>query len=162
MANNTPPDQPSEEVLQLALIEAHKKYERVNNDYNQNSTKLFTLLATELAILTFLFASDGGFLPEKLYGIIFYAIGVALVILAVAALFWGTLSNDWEEPAELKELQTLRYDSKAAFLEYLKDDYLVAYQFCLEQYTKRRKLLDWSIFLFVGGVTILMILKFGG
>lgn len=156
------PNQPSEQILSLALEEARRKFERLNGDYNQLRTKMFTILGVQLAVVTFLFAVGPNNIPNIPYGIIFGSIGVAGVCVAVILLFLGVCSNSWASPAEPKELKILRHENLETFIGYLKDDYLSAYDFCRERYNKRSSLFDWSVRIFLGSVIVIMIIKFAG
>ncbi|MGC1176768.1 MAG: hypothetical protein WA843_01750, partial [Candidatus Saccharimonadales bacterium] len=149
-------------ILEAALDEMKAKYTAVCSDYAHLGTKIFTLLATELVIITFLFASNKAFSLNVLYGVIFFGIGIACIILSLGVLFWSVSSNAWASPGEIKELSLLRYSTYIDYLTDIKDDYLDAYQFCRVSYNKRRIAFDRSIILFVFGAIILMVIKYGG
>lgn len=157
-------DLPSDDrkTLTLSLEEARKKYDRLNSDYHNLRGRLFTLLAAELAVVTYLFASDGNILPRQLYGIIFFAVGVSMLAVAAVILFVAVSSVVWAVPLNIPELKNKYNLSHDKYLEHMRDDYLESYAFCLEKHQSRTKMFDWSIRLFLIGVTILLILKFGG
>jgi len=149
-------------ILEAALGEVRKKYNGVCADYTHLGTKIFTLLATELTVIALLFAGKAGFSLDVLYGKILFGIGIACIVLSVALLFWAITSNKWANPAEIKELTYLNFATYIDYLEEMKDDYLAAYAYCRIRFDKRRIAFDGSIMLFVAGVILLMVIKFGG
>jgi len=154
-------------ILETALQEARSKYQNLNTDYGNLGTKIFTLIATELVITTFLLtfrlnSNRPIFSLEHLAVIIFFAVGLASILCALGVLFWATTSNRWASPGELKELKQLRFLTHIDFLEELKNDYLEAYQYCRGRYDKRRVAFDSSVIMFVMGAIILMVIKIGG
>lgn len=156
-----------EKILQSALEEVRIKYQNLNATYTSLGSKIFTLIATELVILTFIFSFEVGdnqalFQLDSPALVTFFGIGTTATVIALGLLFWAATSNKWAEPAEKKELSLLRYLTHIDYLQDMKDDYLIAIRFCAGRYSQRRIAFDWSVILFVFGAILLMVIKIGG
>ena len=169
MASQVKPKNEIEKVkiLELAMVELRQKYLNLNNDYDNLGTKIFTLIATELVITTFLFtfkitANKPLFALNNVAIIILFGIGMGGIMIAIGLLFWATTSNKWAYPAELKELKLLNYSKYSDMLEEIKDDYIAAYNYCITRYNHRRIAFDGSVLMFIVGAIILMVIKIGG
>lgn len=151
------------EDLQIALDELRACYARCNSNYDQLQNKLFALLAGELTIATFIFATDSQFIPSQAYGRVFFGLGTSLLVIAIGIGFVSVSSNRW---AEVPDRRRILDNSEMAahpgkdFLLRLKEDYEETIDFCTDQYVKRTAYLDWSIRLFVAAAILLLVLKF--
>lgn len=127
--------------------------------------KTLTLAGAGLAVLTYLYGSGDFFIPDEVYGKIFYAIGATLLVGAVSVLLYAVKpSGKWELPTETKQsLQGLSETDKRKYLEYVKDRYIYCYTENGRYYHSKQRLMNLSFYPLVFGAIILVVIKiFGG
>jgi len=150
------------EVLKQTIRELHRRYDHINNAYDQLRFKVLGLLGGEVAGVSFIFAS-GGFMPAQNYGKVFYFTGITFVVIAFGLLMSLISSVDWSLPLEVKELtnQKKKLPNELEFLEYIRNEYLECIKHCLSQYERRMKQFDRTIYVLVAGVIMLLVIKLG-
>lgn len=65
-----------EKILEIAIEEQRRVFDHLNAGYEQAKVKLLTFIGAGLALMTYLFSSGNLFVPEELYGKIFYFTGL--------------------------------------------------------------------------------------
>ena len=160
------------QVLQLAVDELRRRYDKICKDYDTARIKLLTLFGGGLAFLAFLYSDKVKdtntrdiFFPPTLADQIFYFIGLVLVIGALCILFWSIRPSDWALPLSADRLNKLQADfpTRKAFLSYIKDEYMEANSFCMKMLDRKVKNLAVSInMLFIGAIILLVLKYFGG
>ena len=156
------------EVLGLSLEELRRLYDNICTSFDHLRTKSLALLAGEVAIVTFLFASDGSdktFFPDAIYGLVFASIGVVFLGASFVLFLWALAPTQWHHPPDTKRLQdpdgSINRDPKK-FLRYLKNDYITTIRSCIMKISSRAKGLTWGIYLLSIGIFILILIKYGG
>lgn len=153
-------------LLELTIDELRRLYDFMDRTYDGLRTKALALLAGEVAILTFLFASDGRRNPilANPSDYIFLGIGVTALILAFLTFLWILQPVQWEHPPESRDLRDLkdRYDNNSTrYLESLKNHYLDVIPSCNSKITKKSGGFVRAIYLLVVGIVIVAVLKYG-
>jgi hypothetical protein len=152
------------ELLTLAIDELRRHYDNVNDSFNHLRTKALALLVGEVAIITFIFSSPGLVMPKIVYGIIFLATGVALLIISFV-LFLAVLSSaSWCHPPDTNITKRLQkfFDSPVEFLIYMKDDYEDCIVKCIGIVGIRSSRFMWAVYAFSIGTLMLVVIKYGG
>lgn len=157
-------NEPSIEVLRITIEEQRREYDLLNEAKHQVATKTLTLAGAGLALLTFLYSSGDLFVPNELYGKVFYIVGAFLTIGAVCVLLYATKpSGRWELPPETSRLENLDDKDERKYLEYVKDRYLTCYNLNAKHYQTKQRLMNTSFYPLVFGAIILVTIKiFGG
>jgi hypothetical protein len=149
----------STEIMEVAVEEQRRVYDQLASGYEQAKIKALTFLGGGLAAMTFLYSGRDLFIPDEIYGKIFYYVGLGLVIFAISTLFMSLKRQYWEFPTEYKDLKKLEYPNKKSYLEYVKQRYLECYEINRKAYEYKHKMLDTAFYPLVIGVTILIVLK---
>ena len=154
----------ADDVLEIAIEELRRTYDKLCNDYDQNRVKTIAFLGGEITLLGFLYASGNLFFPRQIYGKIFYAIALGLLIVAVISFFRALRSSLWPVPTEFSEIERLNkiHKTKNSFLEYVKDEYLACVKQGIEIHQKKVSMLEFGAIELLTGGTILLLLKFFG
>ncbi|HVW97051.1 MAG TPA: hypothetical protein VHA56_13860 [Mucilaginibacter sp.] len=160
------------EILLIAIKELRRVHSHISNAYDQLRIKALAMIAGEVAIVSFIFASDGANdhfqIPHSPAGRIFLSIGVAFVSLAFGLLVTSITSGLWPVPGDMDEIEQIdngidnRYDSIEKFLKFLRKDYLEANRLCMKIVATKAKRVNWGLYLLLAGVIILMVIKLGG
>lgn len=157
------------ELLSLGIDELRRLYDSVGATFNHLRSKALAMLVAEIAIITFLFASDdtNTFTNVKIiYGLVFLLIGIVCLIGAFAA-FIGTLwgVRDWEHPPEtssFKDIKSNFNNSPVELLRTLKDDYVRIIPNCIRAHNSRTKLFQRGVYMLSAGIFIVLMIKYGG
>lgn len=154
-------------IIRLSLDEHRRRYDNINNIYDQLRIKALALIAGEVAIITFLFSGWDFFkLIQGGDRLLLFVTGIILLGIAFGFLLWIISTVQWMIPHDYstagKWLKDKNYSNYHSFLEYMHDDYLTATKHCENIVNNKCKKFNWSIFLLAGGVIIVMVIKFGG
>ena len=154
----------SDEKIKFTLLleEAREKYRKVDRVYTEIKNRMLLFLTADIALLAYFFTDIRECLPEELYGIIFFAIGVVSIIASVGILFshYRAIYN-WPSPIGPVEIERIVHKSGGKeILQIAIDDYLGAYEAADKIARKYARAANWALLLFVVGVTILLIIKF--
>ncbi len=150
-------------ILRTAIEELRRVCEHVSNIYDQLRIKALTVMAGEVAIVSFMFAGEGVPIPEAAYGRIFYFAGVLLLSGAFLALLWTVSPLEWKIAYDLYSSDELKkFNTEVEFLEYLNNDHRTAVTHCMPLVGKRAKRFTWTIYALSLGVIILIVIKYGG
>jgi len=150
------------EVLKQTILELRRRYDHINNAYDQLRFKVLGLLGGEVAGVTFIFSS-GGFMPDQNYGKVFYVMGIVLIVAAFSLLMSLISSVEWSLPLEVKKLKEHKKNppDELGFLEYIRDEYLTCVRKTIDQYEIRMKRFDRTVYILVAGVIMLLVIKLG-
>lgn len=154
-------------ILHISLEEQRRLYDNTGHIYDQLRIKSLTLIAGEVAIVTFLFT--GWNVHKVLVGsdrIFFLFAGIILMAMAFTLLLWTISTVSWKMAHDFSKAQQWFVDknrnTERAFLEYLHDDYCHVNAECLKIVSSRCTKFNWSLFMLSAGVIMVMVIKFGG
>ena len=155
------------EILQTNLDELRRHFDSVTNGFDRLRSKALALLVAELAVVTFLFTSDGSiqWFPNQLYGAVFLGIGIVLLVLAFILALWVVSPATWMHPPDTvmaRDLKRWFDNDPIKYLEYLNKEYIAAIHLAIKIVSRRATLFTWVIFSLSGGVFIVTMIKFGG
>jgi hypothetical protein len=155
----TPDEQ--KEILKIAIEEQRRVCDWITHNYDNVRNKILALLGGGLAALTFLYASDGGlFIPEEVYGKIFYFSGLFLTLMALSTLIAALRPMPWEFTIEDKELNKIdTVSSELEYLQYTKEKHMEAYKLNIHTYEYKQRLFNFSLYPLVFGAMILTVIK---
>lgn len=151
------------EILKLSIKELTKKYNLVNNRYDQLRVKVLAILTIAVAGVTFIYSDLTKIVPTQKYGIFLFILGSILIAGALGVLLWLTSSVEWHSPVEVREIERAEkvYQNKLAYLRYIRDDYLVGFRGNAEILHKRSMWFNHVIYILVVGVIMVMAIKGG-
>jgi hypothetical protein len=156
--------------LELAIEEQRKDGDLLRRLHESVKVKNITFLAASLGLAAYLYTSNLGgniqqrlFIPKEPYGVIFYGLGLILLLFAVGVLMvaLGKVRN-WHTAYEDDQDSRLMNDYEE-YLSYMNQRYTTISTINGSCYEKQRYLVNLSFFPMVLGATILLLLKtFGG
>lgn len=163
ITTTTTEDEKKIEVLKSSIAEYQRIYSSVSNIYDQLRIKTLALIAGEVALLTFIFTDNFAF-PGNYYIRVLLFAGIACLIGAAGIFFWIISGLDWLFPYEFMTADKIhkRFATKLAFYEFLNDDYIVAVTHNKTPVILRAKRINRAIYLLAAGVTIVLVVKYGG
>jgi len=146
----------------LLLEEAREKYHKVDKVYAEIKNRMLLFLTADIALLTYFFTDIRECLPDELYGVIFFAIGVISIITSIGILFFHYRAiYNWPSPVGPVEVERINNRSGGKeILQIAIDDYTDAYEAANKITREYARAANWALLLFVAGVTILLIIKF--
>lgn len=164
---------PSKEVLKIAVDEQRRFHDELTSSFRGMRAKTLYFIGATLALLTFLYAGASSskgmhisvkerlFIPDELYGLIFYFTGLALVLYALAKLVHGAKPDaKWTVPFEQEDLLTLDETDERRFLENLKNEYVKTTIANLEIHTKKSVALKDAFYPLLVGAILLVVLRY--
>ncbi len=146
-------------ILKLSVEELRRMHDELCDTYTSAKNKILAFLAGELGFLSYLYYGGNLFFPQQIYGQIFYFIGIALLLIALAILFIAVQPVVWVIPTETKVHKDSKYVSYENFLQYIKDQYVEAFLINNAHCSKKHKLLNMAFYLLVIGATLLSVIK---
>lgn len=159
---------PKEQVqmLEKGIEELRRTHDEITDAFSKARIKNITFIGANLATLSYLYSSNGSgneslFIPEKIYGIIFYFAGLFLCLGSLLILVLALQPITWRIPTEMKKLKKLEYNSYLDFLKYVRNEYIEGLSINLPKHEKKQKYLNLaSPLLIVGAILLLIIKKF--
>jgi hypothetical protein len=165
---------PSKEVLEIAVTEQRRFHDELTSSYRSLRLKIITFIGAVLTLLAFLYASpDSGpeakglsalerlFIPDSLYGKIFYAIGLGCLLYALARLVHGAKPNAlWHVPFSSDDYKNLNEKDPEKFLQTLKNEYAKSIETNLVEHSKRSEAITESFYPLLVGAIILIVLRY--
>lgn len=156
--------------LELAIEEQRRDYDFLQNLQSDVKIKTITFLGASLGLLGYLYttAERGSiqqrlFIPNQIYGMIFYAFGLVMLLAAVTLLMIALYKNHSWQTAYDNNQEDSYLDNYQSYLEYMSKRYLKISINNSKTYEQRRQLLNLSFMPMVLGSIILLLLKtFGG
>lgn len=150
-----------EEKLEFLLATEQKRYEAVDKSFSEMRNRRLALLSVEFALFAYLFADLRNLIPTELYGIIFFAIGVTLIIVSIGLSLYHCRPVIWPDPIGPLEKERINNSkTKAEWLEVATNDYAAAAEEGKRIISKHSKTFNFSLIFFILGLIILLIIKF--
>jgi hypothetical protein len=150
-------------ILQANLIELRRTYDHVSNIYDQLRIKALTFIAGEIAIVTFLFASNIKY-PSLLYGQMIFWAGILSFLCSFSVLLWTIAAVQWRIPCDFEKFENMKkkFSSEIALTEYVHNEYVSAIAHCLPLVSMKSRRFNTTIYFLSVGVIIILLLKYGG
>jgi hypothetical protein len=164
--------EPSIEVLRTAVEEQRRFHDELTSSFRSLRTKILSFIGAILALLAFLYASaaDAGknvptadrlFIPDELYGLIFYFVGLACLLYALARLVHGAKPDvQWNVPFEHKDYLELKESDERLYLEKLKNEYVSCGQMNITVHEKKSEAIADSFYPLLIGAILLVVLRY--
>jgi len=161
------PDRPiNDKALQLALEEQRRDYDVLHGLNESTKVRTITFLAAGLGVLAYLYTTGDTtslkkqlFMPDEIYGVVFYAVGLLLLVGSIVCMMIALVKNrEWHTAYENDQNEELLKDYKKYIL-YMHKRYTKISRSNGKQYEGRRYLLNTSFLPLVIGATILLLLK---
>lgn len=159
------------ELLEITIKELHRLYDHVSNSFDHLRTKALALMGGEVAILTFLFSANGNssktFFHKSapIYGVVFYGIGIALLVGAFSAFLYVISTVSWQHPPDEKDVANVtdRFNHDVIrFLNHLISEYIESINHCIKVINLKSGRFMWGVYALSLGIFIMVMLKFGG
>lgn len=164
---------PSSDVLEVAVTEQRRLHDELSSSFKGLRTKILTFIGAILALLTFLYAGASAagsdeasvrerlFIPQELYGVIFYFVGLVCLVYALAKLIHGARPGArWHAPLELQDYELLSGKDKQKFLLHLKDDYVRTTKENLRTHAEKSEAVQGSFYPLLLGAILLVVLRY--
>lgn len=157
-------------ILELAIEEQRRDYDTLDKMYETARAKNITFLAAAFALLGFLYATvpenaktlkDKLFIPDEAYGVVIYAIGLALFLSAIACLLIALESKNWSTAYENEQDDSVEKDYEY-YLKYMRKRYLKCSTNNTSSYRKKQFWLDLCYKPLLAGAIILVVIKIFG
>ncbi|HYH74510.1 MAG TPA: hypothetical protein VD735_00965 [Candidatus Saccharimonadales bacterium] len=168
-----PRGEPSVEVLRIAVDEQRRFHDELTASFSSLRSKILYFIGATLAVMTFLYAGASSasgegagvrerlFIPDELYGLIFYFVGLACLLYALAKLVHGAKPDArWRVPFEQEEYATLAEQDEKAYLIKLKDEYVKATAHNLKVHAKKGESITSSFYPLLVGAILLVALRY--
>ena len=149
----------NEKILRVAIEEQRRTYDWIDKSYDQLRLKILTVLGGGLAALTFLYSTGTLFIPQEIYGRIFYFSGLGMLISALGILIFALKPLPWEFSIEDRDLLQLPANNIVEYLEYTKQRHMVCYQINIRAYNFKQRLFNLSLNPLIFGSIILVVIK---
>lgn len=121
------------ESLKTYIEEQRRYHAELTSSYLGKTTKIITYIGAILALLAFLYSGaldstkptfERLFIPAELYGKIFYAFGLFLLLYALGKLIHAARpAGQWTVAVQSKDVKAVESMTEEAYLLKLKDDY---------------------------------------
>ncbi|HEV2402854.1 MAG TPA: hypothetical protein VGS08_01495 [Candidatus Saccharimonadales bacterium] len=157
-------------TIKLYIEEQRRYHDELTLANITARAKIITYTGAVLALLAFLYvgALDSRktvaqklFIPQQLYGKLFYYFGLFAVLYALGKLIHGSRpSGIWTVAVESKDVSTVETMSEESYLIKLKNDYEVARKSNIQQYDRRQTALGDSFYPMLMGAIILIVLRY--
>lgn len=174
MASVEDKSEDSVDILKASLDEQRRFHDELTSAFRNERNKIVYFIGTILAILTFLYAgatdttktvAERLFIPDELYGLIFYFAGLFSLMYALVSLIRGARPDtQWNVPSDVIEESVLnkvdRTMTEQDFLQRLVDEYEQSTSMNLKVHTKKSEAIRTSFFPLLIGAIILIVLRF--
>lgn len=158
------------ETLRLYIHEQSRFHDELTSSSNGAKTKIATYIGTILALFAFLYAGaldptktvlQRLFIPDELYGKIFYAIGLFFLLFALGKLIHGARPNGfWSVGYQSSDLIDVESMSETDYLIKLKNNNDEARASNIDQYNKKFVALKDAFFPMLIGAIIMIVLRY--
>jgi len=149
--------------------ELRRLYDYIVKSFEHVRNKALALLVGEVAIVTFLFSGNGfsGVLKhaQPPYGIIVYALGIALLVYAFAMFLAVIATIVWRFPTEEYDMKnpTAKFnDSPLEFQKYLHAEYMSKIPSCIGQVAQRSGRFMQGTYTLSVGIALIILVRYGG
>ncbi len=143
----------------MSIEELRRMYDEICDHYTGTKNRILTFLAGALGLLGFLYGGGDLFIPEQIYGKVFYWIGLGSYIVATGLLIVAVQPILWHMPTDFKEHKKTRYSTLLDFQEYVIDEYINSISQNQIGDEKKKKLLTIAFALLTLGAIVLVVLK---
>lgn len=155
--------------LELAIEEQRRDYDQVDTMYESARSKNYSMIAVVLGLLAYLYTANGDgtlqerlFIPNEHYGIIFYAISVALIIYGMGKLVKALKSRPWSTAYDNDQDED-KMKNYEKYLEYVRKRYLKCSETNSKSYREKQELLDDALWpLLIGAIMLVLLKVIGG
>lgn len=158
------------QTLKEYIKQQENFYNAITGANHNLKNKIMTYTGTILALLAFLYSGaldekksvlQKLFIPEELYGKIFYAVGLFLVLYAFGKLLKGARPNGrWHMGFASDDVKLVENMKEEDYLKKLKDDNDEALDCDLKEYNSRFVAIKDSFYPMVIGGIILVVLRY--
>lgn len=167
-------DDTTVDILSTTLEEQRRFHDEITRSFDNMKSKIILYIGAILAVLTFLYsgALDAGksmkerlFIPDELYGMLFYFFGVACLTFALFVLIRAMRINiQWEIFTETAERRVIggidRTMTREQYFQEMVDGYESATNKNLKAHGIKAVALKTAFSPMVGGAIILVVLRF--
>ena len=160
----------NKETLKTYIAEQQRYHDELTRNYQHKQTKIVTYIGAILAFLAFLYSGALNsaeptlirlFIPEELYGQIFYVAGLFMLIYALSKLIHGARPNgEWTVAINSKDVKMVEETSEDDYLLKLKDDYESARSDNIIQNNKKHLAIRDSFYPMLMGAIIMIVLRY--
>ena len=120
------------EILKSTLAEQQRFHDELTNSFDDTKNRIVVYIGAILAILTFLYSGaidtskgvrERLFIPEELYGIIFYFFGLTCILYALLVLVRAMkMDTQWEVYTDTSDRRIIgSIDNRLTKREYLQE-----------------------------------------
>jgi hypothetical protein len=161
---------PDKEALKTYIHEQQRFHDELTGSFHKIGTKIITYIGATLALLVFLYSGaldsakptlDRLFIPDELYGKLFYFLGLFLVLYALTRLIHGSRpGGHWTVACNSSDLTTVESMTDTEYLVKLKNDYDEARIANAKEHTKKYEALRDAFYPLLLGATIMIVLRY--
>jgi hypothetical protein len=158
------------ETLKHYIQEQRRYHDELTSSYQSLRTKIITYIGAVLALFAFLYAGalDAAkttqqrlFIPNELYGKIFYYFGLFLVLYALGKLVHGARPNgSWGVAMDSNDARVIESMTEEEYLIKLKDDHEKMRRYNLDQHEQKLVAIKDSFYPLLLGAIILIALRY--
>lgn len=154
-------------ILKAAVEEQRHFYHCISNTFDQLRIKALTLIAGEVAIITFLFVGgeEGSKISlTRIDVIILFAVAVGCLLVAFGLLLWTISTVIWKQAHGYMSSEEIlkKYKSEQDFLHYLNNDYANINMHNANVIAPKLKRFNWIVYLLSAGAVLILLIKYGG
>ena len=159
------------ESIRLYIEEQRRYHDELTHSFSVQKTRIYAYIGAILAVLAFLYSGaldenktttrEKLFIPDELYGQVFYAFGLFLLLYALGKLVQGARPNSiWTVALQSKDYKKVESKSEGEYLVELKDYYEDARSSNIVQYSEKHEALRDSFYPMLLGAIILVVLRY--
>jgi hypothetical protein len=148
---------------ELVVNELRVYYDRINQFYDSRRLRAIVFLGGGFTTLGYLF-SDGSFIYRifrsgDVTKIIFFSLGMLLLVMALIALFVVIRPVFWASSVDTDDIKKMEFTTYVDFLDYLKKEYLDALKINRAHHQNKQWFFDFGSFLLIIGAVLLIVIK---
>lgn len=147
--------------FRLLFHECREQLREINAICKELRNRMLLFLTADLALLAYCFTNLAECLPEELYGIIFFAIGVGCLIASLCVIVAHfCVAKLWLPPHDLvgvEKIKSLKYEKEA--LQTITNNYQSSCKDARHRLNKHVLVANLALILFLIGAAIIMIIK---
>lgn len=159
------------EAVKLYIEEQRRYHDELTNSYLGKTRKIITYIGAIFALLAFLYAGALDphkhttkaklFIPDQLYGQIFYAFGLFLLLYALGKLIHAARpAGAWTVAIQSKDVEAVESWTEEEYLVKLKNDYEDARKDNIELNDTKHDAIRESYYPMLLGAIILIVLRY--
>lgn len=141
----------------LLLHEHRERLRGINVACKELRNRMLLFLTADLAVLAYCFTNAEEYLPAELYGVIFFALGVASLIASVCVITaFLCIVKPWS-PTEIPDIQHLDYEKE--ILQATIQSYQSSCENAQRKLARQHLIANLALLLFLIGAIIVIIIK---